>query len=82
MGILDIGGGRDADDESSVDDATDAERGGRGGRRLLLAVAVVGVVGVALYLRSRRRAAREAEFTEIELEPTDVASESESTSTE
>jgi hypothetical protein len=97
MGILDIARGREtADDDKGT--AQDADRDGTetaaeeetnaggGKRRLaLLALGIVAVVGVA-YLVSKRRAAREAEFTEIELEPTDAdpnsESESESASTE
>ena len=95
MGILDIVRGRETDDSpadtepdaETVDAVTETdgaddpdEAGRRGGRRWLLVLGGVVTVGLALYLRSRRRAAREAEFTEIELGP--VESESESTSTE
>jgi hypothetical protein len=92
MGILDIVRGRETDespadtepDAEAADTVTEAdgtdEAGGSGGRRWLLVLGGIVAAGLALYLRSRRRAAREAEFTEIELEP--VESESESTSTE
>lgn len=83
MGLLDSRRGRDADDEPSAETETEANAAGSdGGSRRWLVAAVGGViaVGAVLYLRSRRRAAREAEFTEIELEPTE--SESESASTE
>ena len=89
MGLLDITrGGTEDDDPTTGTDATGAGDAddpvpteSNGGRRWL-AVVLVGLVavGLAIYLRSRRRAAREAEFTEIELEPT--GSESESASTE
>lgn len=80
---------RDADDEpaDSADDQSPgdaADTDGSGGRRRWLLLGVVVAVGVTLYLRSRRRASREAEFTEIELDPvdSDSATESEPTSTE
>jgi hypothetical protein len=85
MGLLDSRRGRDADDEPSAETESETETnaaGSDGGGRRWLVAAVGGLiaVGAILYLRSRRRAAREAEFTEIELEPTE--SESESASTE
>ncbi len=84
MGILDIARGRETDGDrapdSDVEAADPEEEHTRGGsRRWLVLVGLVAVVGVA-YLVSRKRATREAEFTEIELEPTE--SESESASTE
>jgi hypothetical protein len=64
----------DGDDEATDAD-TDASGGGR--RRWLLVGLAVAVVA-ALYLRSKRRAAREARFTEIELDPVDSDSGAES----
>jgi hypothetical protein len=46
-------------------------------RRRWLLVGLV-VAAAALYLRSKRRAAREARFTEIELDPVDADSGAES----
>ena len=84
MGFLDIARGQEADDDGTeVDGGTaDAEESTENSRRLwpvVLAIVAIAVVG---YLVSRQRAAREAEFTEIELEPTESESESESASTE
>jgi LPXTG-motif cell wall-anchored protein len=90
MGILDIARGRETDGDRTPDtdaEATDAEevdteeRTGGGNRRWLVLLGLVAIAAVA-YLVSRKRAAREAEFTEIELEPTEPESESESASTE
>ena len=68
-----------ADDagEQATDTDTDADTSGGGHRRWLLVGLVVAVVA-ALYLRSKRRAAREARFTEIELDPVDSDSGAES----
>ena len=89
MGLLDITrGGTEDDDPATGTDATgagDAEDSvpteSSGGRRwLALVLDGLVAVGLAIYLRTRQRAAREAEVTEIELEST--GSESESASTE
>jgi hypothetical protein len=100
MKILDIARGESEEPPTAADgtDGTDdaetaaARRSGRGRRRWLAAVLVgLGAFVLAVYLRSRRRAAREAAFTEIELDAgtdpesgsgSESASESESTTTE
>ena len=90
MGILNLTRSGDAgDDDATVDeapaDATDDASEPSGGRRRWLLLGVVAAVLVAAVVL-RRRVAREAEFTEIELDPVDetdaVESESESTSAE
>jgi hypothetical protein len=86
MGLFTSSRTRDAEDEPAdgTDDESPADTDGSGGRRRWLLLGLVIVAGVALYALSRRRASREAEFTEIELDPVDGDSETESepTSTE
>jgi hypothetical protein len=90
MGFLDIARGQEADDDGTevdggtadAEESTESTENTESSRRLwpvALAIVAIAVVG---YLVSRQRAAREAEFTEIELEPTESESESESASTE
>jgi hypothetical protein len=82
MGLFNSARGREADDEPADEGGAPEPTGRGGGRRRWLLAGLVAAVAVGLYLRSKRRAAREAEFTEIELDPVDSETESEPTSTE
>lgn len=82
MGFLDIAGSSETDDDQHTegdDVPSDVEARSGSNRRWLVVAGLVALVGIA-YLVSRKRAAREAEFTEIELEPVDSDPESESES--
>jgi type VI protein secretion system component VasK len=82
MGFLDLTNGSETNDDQVTDGddvPSDVEAESGPNRRWLFIAGLVALAAVA-YLVSRKRAAREAEFTEIELEPVDSDAESESES--